>query len=182
MSPCARCTASVARHQRTANHHRFVFHHNEVVARERKYWPGERGVVSSRHRTVAGACTGSHATPITSRSSTPSGSPRVDATAPAVEDVGEKDPAAPTGRSTLEGLFPDVGPRHALSRSIHRAQTPSSAQQQASSAASAACCAASCELQPGDTVYWHNLVTGGERVEPIDPDSRPPRAIERPGR
>lgn len=32
------------KHQRSANHHRFVFHHNEVTARERTYYPGEPGV------------------------------------------------------------------------------------------------------------------------------------------
>lgn len=32
------------KHQRSANHHRYVFHHNEVTARERTYYPGEEGV------------------------------------------------------------------------------------------------------------------------------------------
>ncbi|BGO93694.1 hypothetical protein NBRC10512_006575 [Rhodotorula toruloides] len=44
VSPCAKCTASVQKHQRTANHHRYVFHHNEVTSRERMYFPDERGV------------------------------------------------------------------------------------------------------------------------------------------
>ncbi|BGP26535.1 hypothetical protein JCM10295v2_005488 [Rhodotorula toruloides] len=44
VSPCAKCTASVQKHQRTANHHRYVFHHNEVTACERTYFSGERGV------------------------------------------------------------------------------------------------------------------------------------------
>lgn len=34
------------KHQRSANHHRFVFHHNEVTARERTYFPGEPGVTN----------------------------------------------------------------------------------------------------------------------------------------
>ncbi|GAA5876906.1 hypothetical protein JCM16303_006331 [Sporobolomyces ruberrimus] len=44
VAPCSKCTDSVQKHQRSANHHRFVFHHNEVSSRERTYYPGERGV------------------------------------------------------------------------------------------------------------------------------------------
>ncbi|GAA5820054.1 hypothetical protein JCM11491_003294 [Sporobolomyces phaffii] len=44
VAPCSKCTESVQKHQRSANHHRFVFHHNEVSAKERTYYPGERGV------------------------------------------------------------------------------------------------------------------------------------------
>ncbi|GAA5991004.1 hypothetical protein JCM5350_002007 [Sporobolomyces pararoseus] len=44
VAPCSKCTESVQKHQRSANHHRFVFHHNEVASQERTYYPGERGV------------------------------------------------------------------------------------------------------------------------------------------
>ncbi|KAL7414738.1 hypothetical protein BDY24DRAFT_413955 [Mrakia frigida] len=44
---CSRCTSSVAKNQRSANGHRFVFHQNEVVSTERLYTPNEPGVVSS---------------------------------------------------------------------------------------------------------------------------------------
>ncbi|GAA5897473.1 uncharacterized protein JCM6883_006711 [Sporobolomyces salmoneus] len=44
VAPCNKCTESVQKHQRSANHHRFVFHHNEVSSKERTYYPGERGV------------------------------------------------------------------------------------------------------------------------------------------
>lgn len=56
VQPCARCTASVAKHQRSANHHRYVFHHNEVASRERRYVPGEPGVIPLHpltHNTAA---------------------------------------------------------------------------------------------------------------------------------
>ncbi|GAA5927051.1 hypothetical protein JCM1841_001899 [Sporobolomyces salmonicolor] len=46
VSPCAKCTASVQKHQRSGNHHRYVFHHSEVSSRERTYYPGERGVIN----------------------------------------------------------------------------------------------------------------------------------------
>lgn len=50
VAPCARCTAQQSvggrpgQPQRTANGHRFVFHHAEIVARERLYVPGQPGV------------------------------------------------------------------------------------------------------------------------------------------
>lgn len=44
VAPCLKCTDSVQKHQRSANHHRFVFHHNEVSSNERTYYPGEREV------------------------------------------------------------------------------------------------------------------------------------------
>ncbi|GAA6048809.1 hypothetical protein JCM3770_003633 [Rhodotorula araucariae] len=46
VSPCTKCTASVQKHQRSANHHRYVFHAGEVTARERAYYPGEPGVLN----------------------------------------------------------------------------------------------------------------------------------------
>ncbi|GAA6012297.1 hypothetical protein JCM10207_002793 [Rhodosporidiobolus poonsookiae] len=46
VSPCVKCNASVQKHARTANHHRYVFHHNEVTYRERKYHPAEKGVLN----------------------------------------------------------------------------------------------------------------------------------------
>jgi hypothetical protein len=44
ITPCAQCTQSVAKHQRAANGHRFVFHYQEIKAKERKYIAGEPGV------------------------------------------------------------------------------------------------------------------------------------------
>ncbi|GAA6043316.1 hypothetical protein JCM8097_001181 [Rhodosporidiobolus ruineniae] len=75
VSPCVKCNASVAKHSRSANHHRYVFHHNEVVARERTYYPGEKGVLN----------------PIVPRPTSPSSSRGPSPTpTPAVAD-GEKD-------------------------------------------------------------------------------------------
>ncbi|GAA5840549.1 hypothetical protein JCM9279_007362 [Rhodotorula babjevae] len=56
VAPCAKCNS----HQRSANHHRFVFHAGEVTARERSYYPGERGVLN----------------PIVARSTSPSSTSR----------------------------------------------------------------------------------------------------------
>lgn len=39
-------------------------------------------------------------------------------------------------------------------------------------------------LIAGDLLYWHNLVSGGERWEPVDPRmrTRGTLVVERPGR
>ncbi|EAU91600.2 hypothetical protein CC1G_11832 [Coprinopsis cinerea okayama7 len=42
--PCTRCTSSVTTSNRSTNGHRFVFHSSEIVAIERRYIPGEKGV------------------------------------------------------------------------------------------------------------------------------------------
>ncbi|KII92034.1 hypothetical protein PLICRDRAFT_50474 [Plicaturopsis crispa FD-325 SS-3] len=43
--PCARCTSSITATNRATNGHRFVFHSNEIVSCERRYVPGEPGVI-----------------------------------------------------------------------------------------------------------------------------------------
>ncbi|BGP18410.1 hypothetical protein JCM10213v2_006476 [Rhodosporidiobolus nylandii] len=68
VSPCTRCSASVQKHQKTANHHRYVFHHNEVRARERLYYPGEAGVLSPLSSSSSSSSGGG----FSSRSSSPS--------------------------------------------------------------------------------------------------------------
>ncbi|KAI0371114.1 hypothetical protein BV20DRAFT_922692, partial [Pilatotrama ljubarskyi] len=44
VAPCARCTSSITANNRATNGHRFVFYSSEIVACERRYVPGERGV------------------------------------------------------------------------------------------------------------------------------------------
>ncbi|GAA5913448.1 hypothetical protein JCM6882_001963 [Rhodosporidiobolus microsporus] len=63
VSPCTRCNASVQKHQRSANHHRFVFHHNEVVASERRYYPGEKGVLNPIIPPPSSASSSRHPSP-----------------------------------------------------------------------------------------------------------------------
>ncbi|KAH6913957.1 hypothetical protein BKA70DRAFT_1369366 [Coprinopsis sp. MPI-PUGE-AT-0042] len=50
VSPCVRCTSSIATSSRSTNGHRFVFHSSEIEAMERRYVPGEKGV--NEHETV----------------------------------------------------------------------------------------------------------------------------------
>ncbi|KAH9952971.1 FAM72 protein-domain-containing protein [Russula dissimulans] len=43
--PCARCTNSSSAMDRVTNGHRFVFHSSELIASERHYMSGERGIL-----------------------------------------------------------------------------------------------------------------------------------------
>lgn len=138
VAPCTKCTDSVQKHQRSANHHRFVFHHNEVSSKERTYYPGERGV----HNPVIV----SMAQP---RSRNPSPAPVPVATRRRVSiyDV-EKD--------LLDSrLAPPVSPP--------RRQSPPPSQPPTVTL-----------LKAGDVLYWHHLVSGGERCKPTDPRTREP--------
>jgi len=162
VQPCARCTASVARHQRSANHQcvsllwsqlfgpchyadsspvpshsRYVFHHNEVTSTERRYFPGEPGIVPLHpltHNTAA----------ILQRTRSPT---------PPVEPA-EKGEA----------------PSSASRRRERHTQSPFPQRR------------AGDVLRAGDTVYWHNLAPGGERSRPVDPHTRPARIAQRAAR
>ena len=127
--------ASVQSHQRSANHHRFVFHAGEVTARERTYYPGERGVLN----------------PIVARSTSTS----------SISSRGPSPAGRPTSRTAT-----DKEPR------ATRARTPPRS------------CSAEPPrlLQRGDTLYWHHLQPGGERVQSVDPRTRAPFYPERDGR
>ncbi|KAG8929928.1 hypothetical protein FRC02_004868 [Tulasnella sp. 418] len=46
VSPCQRCMQSVMHDRRSTNGHRYVFHQREVLASERRYTPGEPGVIT----------------------------------------------------------------------------------------------------------------------------------------
>ncbi|CAD6898134.1 unnamed protein product [Tilletia caries] len=46
VAPCSRCTSSVANH-RSSNGHRTVLHRSEISIRERRYVPGEPGVLAA---------------------------------------------------------------------------------------------------------------------------------------
>ncbi|SCZ89057.1 BZ3500_MvSof-1268-A1-R1_Chr1-1g00924 [Microbotryum saponariae] len=157
VQPCARCSASVAKHQRSANHHRYVFHHNEVSARERRYFASEPGVVNLG---VPASRVGS---PAPSRGSSP---------APPSPIATEVNKDAPANNMRFAPSSPPQGglsPAHALS--------PRSASVQPVDRHGR-----NMGLRPGDVVYWHNLVSGGEKAEPIDPATRPFVAKEIAGR
>ncbi|ORY88956.1 FAM72 protein-domain-containing protein [Leucosporidium creatinivorum] len=150
VSPCARCTASVQKHQRSANHHRFVFHHDQVTFSERRCFEGETGVVQT-------APIRSYSPSPSSRGSSPSPSTSPDAHG-AYSDF--KDAPAPVSNLRVPSQRGADGGRSP-------SPTPPSRRE---------------GLNHGDVVYWHNLVAGGERAEPIDPKARPYAIPPRAGR
>ncbi|KAM0754244.1 hypothetical protein T439DRAFT_378304 [Meredithblackwellia eburnea MCA 4105] len=160
VQPCSRCTASVHRHQRSANHHRYVFHHNEVSFKEREYFPGEQGITGARYipSSRSPAASPRPSSPSTFNQSTPESKP--------AQDAEMKDGTG--GGNTLR--VPGG------SGSRDRTPSPSGGSRHGSGAND------SMALRAGDVLYWHNLVQGGERAMPVDPNTRPKRVIERLGR
>lgn len=142
--PCARCTASVQKHQRSANHHRYVFHAGEVAYTERKCYVGEPGVL---HVQPCGL--------LRDRPSTFSAS---------ISPERSFDYSRPL--QERKDSITQIPPQDAPSRT-ERQQLPI---RQFSG------------VRPNEVVYWHHLLPGGERPEPVDPRTRPQRFIERSGR
>ncbi|KAH7339641.1 hypothetical protein B0J17DRAFT_369127 [Rhizoctonia solani] len=138
VTPCARCTAQQSisgrpgQPQRTANGHRFVFHHAEIVARERLYIPGQPGV----HRYPWGIPPTASA-----QSATPAQQLDTRSRVPPV-DSEPKSPSIPVFQPHRDGNFiPIVSqvPARAPTRRI-----PNSG------------------LKAGDVVFWHHLSRTGE--------------------
>lgn len=146
--------ASVQKHQRSANHHRFVFHHDQVTFSERRCFEGEAGVVQT-------APLRSYSPSPSSRGSSPSPSPSTSPEAHGAYGDFKEGPGplpnlrVPSQRGANERRSPSPIPT-----STRRKEG----------------------LSPGDTVYWHDLVAGGERAEPIDPKARPYNIPQRAGR
>ncbi|CCO27145.1 hypothetical protein BN14_01180 [Rhizoctonia solani AG-1 IB] len=139
VTPCGRCTAQQSvsgrpgQPQRTANGHRFVFHHAEIVACERLYIPGQPGV----HRYPWGIA------PTASSQSSPMPGQQPDSRSrvPSV-DSEPKSPSIPVFQPHRDGNFiPIVSqvPARAPTRRVHNSG-----------------------LKAGDVVFWHHLSRTGE--------------------
>ncbi|GAA5944252.1 uncharacterized protein JCM15063_006581 [Sporobolomyces koalae] len=142
VAPCSKCTDSVQKHQRSANHHRFVFHHNEVTSSERTYYPGERGV----HNPVI-------VSSVVPRSRHPSPVPA---------------PRAARRRVSIYDVEKELVEARLAPTSAPHSPPPSPATVTL--------------LKAGDVLYWHHLISGGERTQPVDPRTRPPVWTEMLGR
>lgn len=147
------------KHQRSANHHRFVFHHNEVVSKERTYYSGERGVNNPVIMSVV---------PAPRREPSPSRPIAIPTTRRRVSiyDV-EKD--------LIESrLAPPINPAATYRPSHEPRHSPRSPSPPVAQVVTL--------LKPGDVLYWHHLVNGGERTKPVDPTTREPVWTESIGR
>ncbi|KAB5588582.1 hypothetical protein CTheo_7978 [Ceratobasidium theobromae] len=139
VTPCARCTAQQSvsgrpgQPQRTANGHRFVFHHAEIVARERLYIPGQPGV----HRYPWGI------PPTSSAQQSPALVQQADSRARVASvDSEPKSPSIPVFQPHRDGNFVPI-------LSQVPARTPTRRVQNTG-------------LKAGDVVFWHHLGRTGE--------------------
>lgn len=173
ISPCSRCVDSVSKHRRAANGHRWVFHYGEVNYKERTYVSNEPGVYqahTSRHSRFSSSRQ-------TSQSSfTTSSSDERDLLESRDSELAKPDPSYQPhleGRHDLLLYDAEFGssPSNIARSRYPRTRHPSSLR--------------GMPLKEGDPVYWHHLVTAGERALPVFPGSsssspRPARWTTRP--
>ncbi|UZJ53782.1 hypothetical protein CBS101457_003102 [Exobasidium rhododendri] len=157
VSPCQKCTSSVAKHQRNSNGHRTVLHCAEIRVRERRYIPGESGVMtakidypdpykSRRHQNRPPLHPPSEIRPRRDvmRRNTLGGIDTM------MDDLEEEDNKE-VYYQTYSNTAPTTAPPSVALPQVEESKGPRA-------------------LKRGDIIYWSDLVTGGERSEPIDSD------------
>ena len=189
ISPCARCTSSVMKHSRSSNGHRTVLHCSEISVRERRYIPGEPGVraqvmapapltYSSPRQMYAEPLHDEHMAQASQaelfRHS--NASRREIYRLPSGLDEDELEAEKAEINAALHYQPPPQylqrdtrPPGHAPSHDVHGS---SNANRSSSSSPSKR----GRVLRRGDTLYWSDLIAGGERAQPFDPDP----ILERP--
>ncbi|MBW0571810.1 hypothetical protein O181_111525 [Austropuccinia psidii MF-1] len=171
ISPCSRCVDSVSKHRRAANGHRWVFHYGEVTYQERRYVDNEPGVFNAQCLTTKPSLNLS--TIIRSSNSLDSSSSS-GSSSPAFRDG---DFPKPENLADFEGLdllhhclYFDPNsislPSHHSNLSS-RNPRPNPTQKQFT-------------LKQGDPVYWHHLISIGERPLPVFTPT--PLPLSRPAR
>lgn len=191
ISPCARCTSSVMKHSRSSNGHRTVLHCSEIAVRERRYIPGEPGVrvqaapvfhhttTSSPRQAYAEAMhdqhlgQGSQADLFRHSNASRRDIYRLQASSSLDEDDLEAEKAEINAAHYYQQSQP-----YQQRDSLSYGQPPSQ-EMHVSSSNSRASSSSSKKgrvLGRGDTLFWSDLVAGGERAQPFDPDP----ILERP--
>ncbi|CBQ70523.1 conserved hypothetical protein [Sporisorium reilianum SRZ2] len=185
ISPCARCTSSVMKHSRSSNGHRTVLHCSEIAVRERRYIPGEPGVRAQPAPAAAAAQVHLSPTP-------------AHADALFDEQLGQTSQLELFRHSNVSrrdiyrlqfGLDEDeLEAEKAEINGAHHYQHPQRGYQAGhdlnmlpnnsirSPAGSSTSAKRGRVLRRGDTLYWSDLIAGGERAQPFDPDP----ILERP--
>lgn len=166
VSPCARCTSSVAKHHRSSNGHRTVLHCNEISVRERRYVPGEKSVATAKIEYPI--------TPVVQRSTAASRSDLYSQLFTmqqrnrrrfSVHEVFHDEANDEIKETFLP--YTDVM-EESWRQTVHIDSTP--VQQSNTSASTYLDGRKPRLMKAGDTVYWSDLISGGERHEPIDCD------------
>lgn len=186
ISPCARCTSSVMKHSRSSNGHRTVLHCSEISVRERRYIPGEPGVRAqavapapqmhySPRQAYADALHDEHLGQASqadlfrhsnaSRRDVyrlPNGLDEEDLEAEKAEIN-----AALNYQHQQQYLYSD--PRLSVQPPSHHHDIHA-VSNNSRSAPSSWSTRKGRVLKRGDTLYWSDLIAGGERAQPFDPD------------
>lgn len=146
VSPCQRCTNSVAKHQRSSNGHRTVLHCAEISVRERRYVPGEPGVMVAPYippfphmLTYNQAYPGSRYSNVNRQNAE-------------AEEEEEDDDDEDEDEDDVE--FEDEEEKLLRNDPFIYAHPPSKYR----------------NLKRGDVLLWSDLAAGGERSPPIDSD------------
>ncbi|KAN0060662.1 hypothetical protein ACQY0O_007320 [Thecaphora frezii] len=172
LAPCDQCTSSVQKHQRSSNGHRTVLHCSEITVRERRYVPGEPGVRAAplEHHQ------GNHRSNASPQAARRRGSPRVhEYTRDAIIDyygVEEEDEMDGDKTDAAAHAFYQQNTEPVNLRESRQAR-PNAQSRSSGSNSSGGGCGNHKEarvLRRGDIVYWSDLVAGGERTRPFDPD------------
>ncbi|KAH9808238.1 FAM72 protein-domain-containing protein [Melampsora americana] len=151
--PCSRCVDSVSKHRRAANGHRWVFHYGEVTYKERTYVLDEPGVIQPQFSPPRAPGLGRHS----SQTSFLSVNDEQDHFQIQDLDVAKPEASYQYESETAQELFYDSElisiSNQRRSRYI-RTRHPASPRDSPS-------------IQEGDPVYWHQLVSAGERAAPV---------------
>lgn len=199
VSPCARCTESVTEQQRGSNGHRTVLHCKEISVRERRYVPGEPGVRCAsppsplRTYQVPSGMSASRGSRHAGHGASGSRGSQAERRVYAVQHPGRTtssglrvvriDPEGnyvhPDGEDLFRDLHFELDELDAEKGDYYPSTTsdsdPNSAGRSPRPSSSSSTSShngkdAPRRIRRGSRVYWSDLVNGGERCQPIDPD------------
>lgn len=178
ISPCAQCTNSVMKHQRSSNGHRTVLHCSEISVRERRYVCGEPGVRAARPLPSSERLRQVYLEQTRNRSTQPelyrlSNSTHRDLYLPNLaQTLAEDDDLEGEKSEAGTAYYQQQQQHHQLLNSVHhdRPRISSTALRPSENPTG------SRFLRRGDVLFWSDLIAGGERAQPFDPDP----ILERP--
>lgn len=192
ISPCARCTSSVMKHSRSSNGHRTVLHCSEIAVRERRYIPGEPGVRAQ----PAAAATQVHLSPTPAHADAlfdeqfgqTSQLELFRHSNVSRRDIyrlqfGLDEDELEAEKAEINAAHHYQQPQQYMHRDSRGSGYPPAHDSNMlpnhgtrSSSAPSSSTKAGRVLRRGDTLYWSDLIAGGERAQPFDPDP----ILERP--
>ena len=184
VAPCARCTAPTATHRGSAtNGHRFVFYASDILAQERRYVPGERGVIPFHPQWQSPVPV--YPAPFTATNGmSVAAHPTLPVAHAALRSSEASSPVSGPNQQPAGSNHGDLDPSRLADASAHPAPTPPSISVSASAPAApvpnphTARAREPDRLRSGDVVYWHNLARNGE-IPAVSDDPRARACPER---